>query len=223
MGSDGTTRPEILLVAADPPQVLEALQGHFVVHELAAAADRDAFLAEVAGGVRALVTGTLVGADAGLIGALPNLEIIGVSGHHVDRIDFDAALARGIPVTNTPNISPPDVADLAIALIIGLARRIPEGDRFIRAGRWPDGMMPFGRRVSGKRLGIVGLGAIGRIVARRAAAFDIEVCYHGPRRKPDAPYTYLRRSRRDGARRGLPGGFLPRRSRDLPSDRPPGA
>ena len=104
---------------------------------------------------------------------------------------MDAARARGIAVTHTPEVTADDVADLAFGLFIAVARRIAEGDRFVRAGKWRDGGMDFGARVSGKRMGIVGLGAIGRATAKRAAGFRIEVAYHGPREKPDVPYRYF--------------------------------
>ena len=83
-----------------------------------------------------------------------------------------------------------DVADLAFGLLLAVARRIAEGERFIRGGHWPGGGMDYGTRVLGKRLGIVGLGAIGRTVAERAQGFKIDVAYHGPRRKPDVPHAY---------------------------------
>ncbi len=183
-------KPEVLVVCDDPPQILPALKEHFSVH-----VQLDAHVSDVlpaaAKHVRALVTGTLVGADKRLIDSLANLEIIVCSGGHVDRIDVAAARARGIPLTNAPGISAPDVADLALAFILGVSRRLIESHRFVRDGRWPDGGMGFGRRVGGKKVGILGLGGIGRIVARRVLAFDMEVCYSGPRRKDDVPYLFF--------------------------------
>ncbi len=182
--------PEILLVGAEPAQVEPALDEHFTVHKMARAKDPDALVASVKDRVRGAVTGTLIGLEGSLIDALPNLEIIVVSGGHLDRVDVARARARGIPVTNTPHVSAPDVADFGIALLLAVCRRVREADRFVRAGGWLHGSMPFGRRVSGKRLGIVGFGSIGRIVARRAEAFEMAVCYYGPRRKPDVAYPF---------------------------------
>ena len=188
----GQGRPTVayVLSRANPPQLGPTLERHFAVHGLP---DTDAIAASVAGfaaDVRALVTTTVAGADARLIAALPKLELIVCLGGHVDRIDRQAAAARHIPVTNTPNVSAPDVADLAIALMLAISRRVCESDRFVRSGRWATQSMPFGRRVNGKRLGIVGLGTIGSIVARRAAGFDMEIAYHGRAPKPGVPYRF---------------------------------
>ena len=185
-------RPTVAFVLsrANPPQLGPTLERHFHVHGLPDTTAIAGSVASFSDKVRALVTTTVAGADRGLIAALPNLELIVCLGGHVDRIDRQAAGARGIPVTNTPNVSAPDVADLAIALMLGIARRVCESDRFVRAGRWTTNTMPFGRRVNGKRLGIVGLGTIGSIVARRAAGFDMEIAYHGRAAKPGVPYRF---------------------------------
>jgi lactate dehydrogenase-like 2-hydroxyacid dehydrogenase len=151
----------------------------------------DRVAARLGGGVRGLVTTTQAGADAALIDALPRLEIIVCPGAHVDAIDRAAAARRGIAVTNAPGISAPDVADFAIAHLMAVAREIAKADDFVRAGHWLSGAMPFSTRVSGKTLGIVGMGEIGRIVARRAEGLDMTVCYHEPERMPDVPYRYF--------------------------------
>ena len=181
-------KPEVLLICEDPPQMLPALEEHFTVH-----VQMDAHLSNVlpaAERVRALVTGTMVGADKRLIDSLDKLEIVACTGGHVDRIDIAAARARGIPLTYAPAISAPDVADLGLALILGVSRRLIEGHRFVRDGRWLDGGMGFGRRVGGKKVGILGLGNIGRLVARRVLAFDMEVCYSDIERKDEVPYPF---------------------------------
>jgi lactate dehydrogenase-like 2-hydroxyacid dehydrogenase len=189
------SKPDILLVedinSAVPLGPL--LAGPYETHVLPEADDaaRAAVLARAGGRVRALVTTTNMGAPGALIAALPKLEIISNCGGHLDRIDLAAARARGIPVTHTPGVSSADVADLAFGLILGAARRVNEADRYLRAGRWKtDGMMSFGTRVWGKTIGIVGLGSIGRIIAKRAEAFEMDISYCGPRRKPDVPYRY---------------------------------
>ena len=187
-------KPHILLVRErhrlQSPVFVRSLENHFTVHEMPAEGDRDAFLAGVADRVRALVTTTVAGADAALINALPRLEIIACSGGHPDRIDRRAAQARGIPVTDTPGVSADDVADLAVTLLLGVARRAFEGDRFVRAGRWLEGALGLGVRVSGKTAGVVGLGSIGGRVARRLEGFGMEIRYHGPRAKAGVPYAF---------------------------------
>ncbi len=182
-------KPEVLLVCEDPPQMLPALEEHFTVHVQLDAHETDVLPA--ATNVRALITGTLVGADKRLIDSLAKIEIVACTGGHVDRIDVAAIQARGIPLTNAPDISAPDVAELGVALILGVSRRLVESHCFVRDGRWPDGEIGFGRRVGGKKVGILGLGAIGRIAARLLGAFDMDICYSGPRRKDDAPYPFF--------------------------------
>ena len=183
-------KPDILLTHSSAPQMVPTLEQRFTVHLLTEAGDRDAFVAAVRDRIRALVMTTFAGADARLIDALPNLEFVINAGGHYDNSDVGAIRARGLPMAYTPGVTTEDVADTVIALLAATARRICDGDRFVRAGRWHQGAMGFGARLNGKPLGIVGLGRIGRAVATRAAAFDMEIHYHGPRRKNDVPYRY---------------------------------
>ncbi|MCB9978902.1 MAG: 2-hydroxyacid dehydrogenase, partial [Rhodospirillales bacterium] len=110
----------------------------------------------------------------------------------VDNIDLDAAHARGITVTNTPDLVTNDTADLAMGLVLALMRRMVEGDLYVRLGKWRGGAMPLGAALSEKTIGIIGLGRIGNALARRADAFDMRVVWHGPREKPDAPYLHYK-------------------------------
>jgi hydroxypyruvate reductase len=183
--------PDILVVSAATPGLVPRLTQRFTVHEAAPENDGSDVSALIAGRVRGLVTTSKAGATGGLIGALPRLEVISVSGGHVHMIDQEVVESRGIKVASTPGISTPDVADLVMSHLLSVARGIAASDRYLRAGRWAtDGHMGLATQVSGKRLGIVGLGAIGSIVARRAEAFDLEVHYFGPRRKVDVSYRY---------------------------------
>jgi glyoxylate reductase len=122
-----------------------------------------------------------------IAGAGPRLKLIANFGNGVDNIDVAAARKRGITVTNTPGVLTEDMADFTMALIVAVARRFSEGARIIPGGAWkgwsPNWML--GRRVSGKRLGIVGMGRIGQALARRARAFGLQVHYHN--RRPAAP------------------------------------
>ncbi len=126
-----------------------------------------------------------------LIDSLPNLEIISQFGVGVDNIDLPAAKARGVSVTNTPDILTDDTADTAMCLLLAVSRRVCEGDMFVRVGKWQSGPLPLGRALKNKVAGIVGLGRIGQAIARRCSAFDMTVVYHGPRAKPDLPYKYF--------------------------------
>jgi lactate dehydrogenase-like 2-hydroxyacid dehydrogenase len=123
--------------------------------------------------------------------ALPKLEIVSVMGVGVDAVDLAQARARGIAVTNTPDVLNDDVADLGIALLLMTARHLALSDRYVRDGRWKRlGNQALATKVSGKRLGIVGMGRIGKVVARRAAAFDMDISYHA-RNQADVPYRYM--------------------------------
>lgn len=141
--------------------------------------------------VRALVTNGIRGAEKALLDLFPNLEIISSLGIGVDAIDFDVVRTRGLVVTNTPNVIADDVADLAMGMLIDRLRHIVDGERFVRAGKWSSGPYPLARSLTGKRLGIVGLGAIGTAVAQRAQAFKLRVQWYGPRPKPQQPYEYV--------------------------------
>jgi glyoxylate reductase len=125
--------------------------------------------------------------------ANPELRLIANYGTGVDHIDVEAAYARGITVTNTPGVLTEDTADMTMALILAVARRLVEGERLARSGEWP-GWSPtsmLGHRITGKRLGILGMGRIGTAVARRARGFGLAIHYHNRRRVPEALETEL--------------------------------
>ncbi len=126
-----------------------------------------------------------------LIETLPNLKIIATFSVGFDHIDLQAAKERGIKVTNTPDVLSAETADTGMALLLATARHIAYADRYVRAGRWlMEGDPPLGTSLTNKKVGIVGLGGIGQKVAKRCAAFDMDVVYYGPRKKPDQPYPY---------------------------------
>ncbi|PCJ02260.1 MAG: hydroxyacid dehydrogenase [Alphaproteobacteria bacterium] len=131
------------------------------------------------------------GVSKRLMEALPNLEIIAQFGVGYDNIDLVAAQERDIVVTNTPDVLTDDTADVALFLMLNVARRAVEADMFVRVGRWHSGAMPLSTSISGKTVGIVGLGSIGQAIAQRAAAFNTKVIYHS-RTKKDAVYTYYK-------------------------------
>jgi lactate dehydrogenase-like 2-hydroxyacid dehydrogenase len=184
-------KPEVLELIDVHPGTTARLDEAYVLHRLWQAGDQQSFVAEVAPGVRAAVTNGIVGMKGDLIAALPALEIIGVFGVGVDAVDLAVARARGVRVTNTPDVLTEGVAELAIALLLAVARRIPFNDRFVRGGRWPkEGDPALASSLAGRRLGIVGLGRIGRRVAELAEAFGMAICYTGPRRKDDVAWRY---------------------------------
>lgn len=183
-------KAEILIAGRMPPNVIEQLEEDFIVHDWNGAADPQALLAAVGPRIRGVATNAVQGVTPELLDALPNLEIIASSGIGTDALQLERVRAAGIKVAVTPDVLNDDVADMAIALMLAVARKICQGDRNVRAGRWLEGM-GLGYRVSGKRLGILGLGRIGRVIARRAEAFDMEIGYHQRHRNLDVPYTYF--------------------------------
>jgi hydroxypyruvate reductase len=183
-------KTEILVVAKLPPMLMDPLREHFVVHDRLHESD-PAALAKVAPQIRAIAASGESKVSADLIAQLPALEIISVVGVGYDGIDVAAAKARGVVVTHTPNVLNDDVADLAIALMLSVARTIPLADRFVRAGRWVDGPLPLARKMSGARLGLIGMGRIGQAIANRALAFGMSIAYTSRTAKQEVAYRYF--------------------------------
>jgi lactate dehydrogenase-like 2-hydroxyacid dehydrogenase len=169
--------PELLLLSAVRPALLAALEDSYTIHKFYEESDQPGFLADHAAKIEGVVTGGHIGIPPDLMAALPGLRIIGINGVGYDRVDLEAARARGIRVTNTPDVLTADVADLAVGLTIALLRRLPQAHAHVTAGKWPSAEMPLTRKVSGKRFGIMGMGRIGQAVAKRLAAFDGVIGY----------------------------------------------
>jgi lactate dehydrogenase-like 2-hydroxyacid dehydrogenase len=154
------------------PSVQARLESLFNVHPYQPGAALAAPEAEV------VVTTGSAGVPRAVIEALTGLRLIAVNGVGTDSIDLALCRGRGIAVTNTPDLLSDDVADLAIAMMLSLSRQLPAADTFVRAGRWARGeQLGMARSLSGKRLGIFGLGNIGEAVASRAEAFRMQVGY----------------------------------------------
>ena len=183
-------QPEVLVVAKLWAPMMEALRGSFRVHDRIHETDPTAFAA-VAPRIRAISGSGESKVPRELIAQMPALEIVSVFGVGYDGVDVAAARERGISVTNTPDVLNDEVADLAIGLAIAVARRIPQADRYVREGKWPGGPMPLARKMSGARLGIVGLGRIGNAIAKRAEAFGMTIAYTSRNARPESPYRYL--------------------------------
>jgi lactate dehydrogenase-like 2-hydroxyacid dehydrogenase len=180
-------KPELLVLAASPSAaVMQQLDTHFNCHHLwqTAPEQRDALIAEAAPRVRGVVSTGQIGISAELIAKLPALEIVAVNGVGVDAVDFDAARERGIVITNTPGVLTDDVADMAVTLMLSLARRVPALDRYVRDGDWERKVaLAPSRSLRGKVAGIFGFGRIGQAIAERLAAFGMTVQYYQPRPK----------------------------------------
>lgn len=177
-------KPHLLQVGPYPQWDQGPLESAFHMHRYFEAADKAAFLAEIGPQVRGIATRGELGADAAMIAACPQLEVIAVYGVGYDAVDLGAARDRGIRVTNTPDVLTNDVADLGVAMMLAQSRGMIGAERWVRDGSWAaKGLYPLQRRVWGRRAGVLGLGRIGHEVARRLAGFDLEIAYSdlGPR------------------------------------------
>ncbi len=188
------TKPDILQVGAYPNWDQEALDAAFTMHKYFEANDKQAFLAEVGPKVTGIATRGDLGADKTMLDACPNLEIVSLFGVGYDAVDIDACAARGIHVTNTPDVLTKDVADLAVAMMLTQTRDMVGASTFVRDGTWAkEGMFPLQSRVWGRKAGILGLGRIGYETAKRLAAFDLDIAYSstGPKDTPDG-WTFIK-------------------------------
>ncbi|MGZ5811625.1 MAG: 2-hydroxyacid dehydrogenase [Xanthobacteraceae bacterium] len=190
MSAKQADKPRVLVVTKIPPDLRAALATEYeLVDYPADAAGSGPF--PPAPGHTIAVTMVYAGASAKLMEALPDLRLIASGGVGLDRIDLNEAKRRGIAVTHTPDELTEDTSDAAIGLIFAVSRRMVEADRFVRSGRWLKEQMSESKRVSGRRIGIVGLGKIGRAIARKATGLGMSVSYTGPQPKPDLPYTFV--------------------------------
>jgi len=175
---------DILQTSRIPPFLTEGLKARFEVHQ------RETATPEVLARVRALVGGGEARIDQSLMDQCPGMEVITICGVGYDGVDVQAAKARGVPVTHTPDVLNDDVADLGVALLLAVARNLPAADQFTRQGEWEKGPFPLTRKLSGSRLGIVGMGRIGQAIAKRAAAFDMDIRYHTRSARSDVAYAH---------------------------------
>jgi len=182
-------KPIVLSFDQLPPFLTDPLNARFDFHH---AVDKNdlTMLEKLAPQVRAIAAKGETIVTRELMARFPRLEIIAVFGVGYDGIDVQAASERGISVTNTPNVLTDDVADLAMTLMLSVSRRLVFADQHVRTQAWPKGPFPLSRKVSGSRLGIVGLGRIGKAIARRAEAFDMSIAYTARSVKPDMPYRF---------------------------------
>ncbi len=181
---------EILLIRPMHNAVMEALARDFTLHRLDTAPDPEALLAATGPRIRGLAVGAQTPVDGALMDRLPGLEIIANFGVGYDTVDARAAASRGIVVTNTPDVLTDEVADLAVGLLLATLRRIPQADRYLRAGHWPKAPFPLSASLRGRTVGILGLGRIGRAIAARLGGFGVRIAYHGRRPQADVPYAY---------------------------------
>jgi hydroxypyruvate reductase len=183
----------ILALQSLLPQEMQDAEEQFNVLRLWETKDPEGLLKNRGHEVRGIIsTYNSVGVSSRIMEALPNLEIIAQFGAGYDNIDLSSAANRNVVVTNTPDVLTNDTADVAMFLLLNVARRAVEGDVFVRVGRWKQGAFPLSTSLTGKTVGIVGLGKIGKAIARRAEAFDMKVVYFGRSAKTDVAYPFYK-------------------------------
>jgi lactate dehydrogenase-like 2-hydroxyacid dehydrogenase len=182
---------DVLMTGPMLPLVAAELEKALTLHRLWEAPDRDAFLRDVGPRIRGIATSTGHGpTGAALFDRLPNLELVSSFGVGYDNVDVEEAARRGIVVTNTPDVLNDEVADLAVGLLLATIRQIPQAERYLRQGKWLEKPYPLTATLRERKVGIVGLGRIGKAIARRVEAFGVEVHYHGRNRQPEVSYPY---------------------------------
>ncbi len=182
---------DVLLSAPMMPLIMDGVAAAFTAHRPWEAKDRDAFLREVGPRIRGIAAGGgHAKIDGRFMDLFPKLEIIANFGVGYDNIDAAEAGRRKVIVTNTPDVLTDEVADLAIGLLLSTIRQLPQAERYLRAGKWLEKNFPLTTTLRGRKVGILGLGRIGKAVAQRVAAFDVPVAYHGRNKQADVPYRY---------------------------------
>ncbi|MFO1146926.1 MAG: 2-hydroxyacid dehydrogenase [Alsobacter sp.] len=183
---------EILATGALAPLIMEGLTAAFTLHVLPAAAERDAFLAEVGPRIRGVATSGHARVDGAFLSRLPKAEIVANFGVGYDSVDAAWAGQHGVIVTNTPDVLTEEVADTALGLLLMTVRELPQAERWLRAGQWTaKGPYPLTHNtLRDKTVGILALGRIGKAIARRLEAFGCRLAYHGRTQQKDVPYRY---------------------------------
>ncbi|WDS35508.1 2-hydroxyacid dehydrogenase [Pseudoxanthomonas sp.] len=184
------SRHRILQLCPLSPVLDRSLSECFEVQAWWTQDDPAAFLVAAGAGIGGIATSAQLGVPGAVLDALPDLKVISSRGVGMDKIDLDSARARGIAVAGSFGTLDDCVADLAMSLVLDVMRQVSAADRYVRAGRWTQARFPLTTRVSGKRLGLVGLGQIGQVIARRAGGFDMEIRYHSRRPVADCAFMH---------------------------------
>ena len=200
------SQPDIIITAPLPPFLYDPLKADYRCHDYHQASDKPGLLAAEGARIRGLVQGGGTVTPTSLLDALPKLEIISVFGVGYDGVPVDYCRTRGIKVTNTPDVLTDDVADVALALIMMTGRGFVRLNRFVHAGEWEKRGPELTTKLAGKRVGILGLGRIGKAIAERVSAMGMQVSLHRPQA---AGRAVSLRAGPEGARGGV--GFPRRR------------
>src|SRR5215472_211627 len=184
-------KKEVLLLGPLKPVVMNGLESACIVHKTHAAKDPEAFFADHAD-IRAIAcSATTERIPGSFMERFPNLEIVASFGVGYDHMDSKWAAAHGVILTNTPGVLTEEVADTALGLLLCTVRELPQAERYLRAGKWVNGVeYRLTASLRGRRAGIVGLGRIGKAIARRLEAFGLPIAYHGRTAQAGVPYCH---------------------------------
>lgn len=181
----------VLIIAPVMDYLTEKLEQNFTVYKLFEVTDTAEFFAQQGENIKGIVTRGDIGVTNKVLALLPEVQIISIFGVGTDAVDLDYTRERNIIVTTTPGVLTDDVADTALGLIIATSRRLCQADKFLRAGQWPHSSLPLASKVTGKRLGVFGMGRIGQAIARRAAGFDMQIAYTDTAHIESLPYQHV--------------------------------
>jgi lactate dehydrogenase-like 2-hydroxyacid dehydrogenase len=184
------TKPELLIASPMMPMIEEQLERHFTVERLYKAADKEKLLADFGPKVKALGATPGGKVDAALMQKLPKLEIIGSFGVGYDAVDAKWAGEHGIVVTNTPDVLNEEVADTALGLLLATIRQLPQADAYVREGKWLAKPFPLTVTLQDRTVGVVGMGRIGKAIAKRLEAFNAPVVYHSRNKADGVAYKH---------------------------------
>jgi len=185
------SKPNVLLIGALYGPTMAQLDAAYTVHRYWEAADKPALLKQIAESCEAVATSGGHGIKAEVVKALPKLKVVASFGVGYDSVDTAACKAAGVRVTNTPDVLTDCVADTTWALILSTVRRTVFNDRFVREGKWLKGNAPLTDKVWGEKMGIIGLGRIGKAIAKRGEGFGMQVAYHGRSKQAGVSYPYF--------------------------------
>lgn len=185
------SKQAVLIIAPVMDYLTDKLEQTFTVHKLFQVTDHAEFFAKQGQNIKGIVTRGDIGVSNEVLALLPEVQIISIFGVGTDAVDLATTHERNIIVTTTPGVLTDDVADTALGLIIATSRRLCLADKFLRAGQWPHSTLPLSSKVTGKRLGVFGMGQIGQAIARRAAGFDMQIAYTDKARNETLPYQYV--------------------------------
>jgi lactate dehydrogenase-like 2-hydroxyacid dehydrogenase len=181
----------VLIPAPAMPLIMEGVDKAFTTHRLWEQPDPEDFVARHGPTIRGIAGGAKKKMDGAWLGQFPKLEFVSNFGVGYDGVDAAWCGKNSIIVSNTPDVLTDEVADLALGLLLATIRQLPQADAYLRRGEWLKGNYPLTTTLRGRKVGIVGLGRIGKAIAERLAGFGVEIAYHGRNRQADVAFPYF--------------------------------